>query len=775
MLSAQPSTPPPAQPLAPLHVPSLEVPPDVPTLGTADSAPSAAVALPELHSLQERLPSVSVGIRVKLIALMVGTSFLIVSVLTSYLTARQISGLRADLRERAAAYGRLASLQLRSAVAFKDQETAREVLGAIVKDPLVLGAGLYREDGTRLHIEGTLSDLALSARRGFGAARTFSLPHRILVTIPVRSLEGPRGTLVMELTTGPANATRAHLMRAAVSIGAGALLLGILLAWGIARSLARRVEDIAHAASEVAKGDLERTLALDGPRDEIGVLAHAFDAMVRHLRELIGHIHRTAREETVRLEHLVGERTAQLDRKNADLQLVLDNVEQGFVTIDRDAIVVGEQSRIIASWLGHVSPGDSLWSCLDRANPGCGARFDGAWSQLVDGFMPASVCLAQMPPESTIGGRYLRFEYKPLGGDETFDKLLVVISDATAVVERNRTEQQERDLLNLSSRLLNDRAGFLEFADETNTLLERIAQNTTDSILLKRDLHTLKGNSAIFGLSTLSALCHDLESELEAGAEALDCSSIVGQWQSVCQKTRQLLGERSAVGLEVDERDYEAVLRAVRAGCDNASLERMIAVWRLEPVRVRLERAAEQLSAVAERAGKGSPTIAVEAGSVYLAREELSEFWSVFGHVVRNGVTHGLKDPEDRAQRSLPATPDFDLRAGVRNGSLFIELEDRGPGIDWDTIRLRAKQHGLPADTQKDLMAALFADGVSAASEVSELSGRGVGLSAVRETCLKQRGKIDVETVKGAGTKFRFSWPTHQFKSLIHFENGPAT
>ena len=101
----------------------------------------------------------SVGIRIKLLAPMVGTSFLIASVLTSYLTARRIAGLR--------------------------------------------------------------------------------------------SSEGPRGTWVMELTTGPANATRTQLIRAAMSIGSGALLLGILLAWGIARSLARRVEDIAHAASAV--------------------------------------------------------------------------------------------------------------------------------------------------------------------------------------------------------------------------------------------------------------------------------------------------------------------------------------------------------------------------------------------------------------------------------------------------------------------------------------------------------------------------------------------
>jgi two-component system chemotaxis sensor kinase CheA len=720
----------------------------------------------------DALPHVSIGIRVKLIALMVGVSFLITAVLTSYLTARQIAELREDLRGRAAAYGRLASLQLRSAIAFKDQETAREVLGAISKDPLVKGVELYREDGSRLHGEGTLSDLARASRLGFGSPRTFSLPGRVLIAVPVKSLEGPRGTLIMELTTGPAHAARDHLIHAAMAIGGAALLLGTLLAWGIARSLARRVEDIAHAASEVAKGDLARNLTLGGPRDEIGVLAHAFDGMVRHLRELIGHIHRTAREEKVRLEQLVSERTVQLDRKNADLQLVMDNVAQGFITIDRSGNVVGEQSRIVAGWLGHLSPGDSLWRALDRASPGCFGNFDAAWSQLVDGFMPATVCLAQLPGEWLIAGRYLRFEYNPLGTSDDFDKLLVVISDATAVVERDRNEQQERDLLNLSSRLLHDRAGFVEFASETELLLERIAGNASDEVVLKRDLHTLKGNSGLYGLSALSALCHAQESNLESGTN-VDCSAILEQWRSVREKTRQLVGEHSTNGIEVDQREYQALLSAVRGGRRHPELARMLEAWSLEPVRLRLERAAEQLTALAERTGKGAPTITVEAERVYLARDELSEFWSVFSHVLRNGVAHGLLQPEEREQHGS-SQKDFELRAGMQDGSLFVEFEDSGPGIDWNAIRQRAKQHGLAADTQADLMVALFADGVSASRDVTEFAGRGVGLSAVRDACQRKRGKVEVETARGAGTKFRFSWPANQFKTLIQLDGGAA-
>jgi hypothetical protein len=135
-----------------------------PSLSKSDSLLSASFA--QLLLPAEELPSVQVGIQAKLVALMVAMSFLIVGVLASYFPARQISELRLGLRERATMYGRLASLQLRSAVAFGDQQTAREVLGAIAKDPLVAGVAIYTEGGARLDGEGKLSDLAYSARGG---------------------------------------------------------------------------------------------------------------------------------------------------------------------------------------------------------------------------------------------------------------------------------------------------------------------------------------------------------------------------------------------------------------------------------------------------------------------------------------------------------------------------------------------------------------------------------------------------------------------------------
>jgi chemotaxis protein histidine kinase CheA len=231
--------------------------------------------------------------------------------------------------------------------------------------------------------------------------------------------------------------------------------------------------------------------------------------------------------------------------------------------------------------------------------------------------------------------------------------------------------------------------------------------------------------------------------------------------------TQRLLGERHAGTIEIEEAEYEAVLAAIRRNAPSRELERIVRAWRLEPLRARLDRIAEQLVSTAARLGKGTVAVEVKAGDVYLERDELKEFWAAFSHVVRNAAVHGLESRELRQRKGIEGRPAFGLVAGVEKDCFFVELADFGPGIDWNGIRKCATARGIPHATQAELEEALFADGISTQTEVSELAGRGVGLSAVRAVCRRQHGNVRVTTATGVGTKFRFSWPASEFPSLM--------
>jgi two-component system chemotaxis sensor kinase CheA len=747
-----------------------EPPPPFPDPPPGKSAP---LAEPPPQGTVERQLEIAeparagLGIRVKLVALMVTMTVLVAVTLTCHFAIRKTRQAHAAARERALVYAALASNQLRSAVAFEDRETAREVLSAIGQDSRIDSIAVYTQRG-RLHLKGKPSELAARVTRSISSEPvTFQLPGRVLATAPIQSLEGARGNIVIEFSTREVLEERKRLIVGAIAIGGAVLLISIGLAWLLSRSFAGRIERVAGAASAMAAGQLNNLVDETGPNDEIGQLTRTFNAMSRRVTDLLAHIQRAAKEEATRLERLVTQRTKQLDKRNQDLRLVLDTVEQGYVTIDRDGKPVGERSLAVDRWLGSLDETQSIWKPLSAGRADREATFTMAWEQVVEDLLPVEVTLQQLPKRLRVGDRHLSLEYRLL--DTTgFTRSLVVISDVTAEAERARGQQEAEELVNVCLGLTKNRAAFREFMAEGQRLYQGVLDGR-DPVLLARDLHTLKGNSALFGLVRVSNVCHDLEDSLRQGDPAsLDRTALTHAWQHCVHTVGLLLGERNASTLDVRDADYTSLLTAVRGGASRAEIEARLQSWRLEPVTQRLELVAQQLRTTAVRLGKGEVGVAVEPASVLMKREELSDFWSTFSHVVRNAAVHGLEGEggESRQRARRRGVPEFALRSGLTQGRFFVELADQGPGIDWPALRERAKARGIPHATEEDLEQALFADGMSTQTGVTAAAGRGVGLSAVLAVCVARGGSVRVASAPSAGTTFRFSWPSSTIPSI---------
>jgi two-component system, chemotaxis family, sensor kinase CheA len=98
------------------------------------------------------------------------------------------------------------------------------------------------------------------------------------------------------------------------------------------------------------------------------------------------------------------------------------------------------------------------------------------------------------------------------------------------------------------------------------------------------------------------------------------------------------------------------------------------------------------------------------------------------------------------------------LSASKDRERVRIEVSDDGRGIDWSRLAARAAESGLPHATHQDLVAALFSDGISTRDDVTEVSGRGTGLAAVRQACEALTGQVTVRSEAG-GTTFVFDFP----------------
>ncbi|HEY3595385.1 MAG TPA: HAMP domain-containing protein, partial [Polyangiaceae bacterium] len=380
----------------------------------------------------------------KIMGLIVGLVVVLVGTLAIYFPTRQVADYRETLANKAATYGEVLANELRPAVAFDDRETAREIFEGVAEDRDVVAIALYKQDGTSLETRGMLAPATVAALGSTPAPFADTIGERVVAIESVTSLEGPKGKLVLELSTASLQQLRHRALWIGLIVGICGIAMGAVAAWLIGRSLANRLRALAEVATAVAAGHLDTRPVIDGGNDEIGVMAHAFHKMLVQLRTLIAEMQKSARDEQTRLEKEVAQRTQALDRRNDDMRLLLDNAAQGFLTLDRNAVISGERSASVDLWLSPA-PGASFGECVEKLVPDFGAMFAADWSQAISDDLPLELTITQLPRSLAIETRHFSIEYRPIldeGGK--LDKMMLVISDISEHFERQRAEQDER-------------------------------------------------------------------------------------------------------------------------------------------------------------------------------------------------------------------------------------------------------------------------------------------------------------------------------------------
>jgi len=177
----------------------------------------------------------------------------------------------------------------------------------------------------------------------------------------------------------------------------------------------------------------------------------------------------------------------------------------------------------------------------------------------------------------------------------------------------------------------------------------------------------------------------------------------------------------------------------------------------LEP----LPRAARE---IAEKLGK-KVEVVLRGAELELDRSILDRLGDPLVHLLRNAVDHGLEAPAARAQAGKPEAGRIEIEARRERDMIHIAVRDDGAGIDLDAVCRRAVAAGLlPHDVAVDLppeqvAGLIFHAGLSTAASVSEVSGRGVGMDAVRATTESLGGTVEVRTTRGRGTTLTLSVP----------------
>lgn len=468
-------------------------------------------------------------------------------------------------------------------------------------------------------------------------------------------------------------------------------------------------------------------------------------------------------DNVIGLEKIIEARTSELDARNRDMRLVLDHVGQGFLTLDRTATVSRERSAVVEHWLGAKPDGATFADYLGTVAPAAADSFRFGWEQVTEQVLPLELTLDQLPKSFSSVGRSYEIAYTPVGGDGQLDKVLVVISDVTARVEQERLEADQREVLGVVGRVMNDKVGFLEFYEDAGLQVGAIvADRIDDASQLARTIHTLKGNSSIFGIATIASLCHELEDAVLEGdddARRALLGELARRWNHIQSNLETLLGGGRERHMELDETEYAAISGAIHSGASRQKIAEIVARWKLEPMSKRLTRVAEQAKGIARRLNKDGVEVKLSNNGLHLDPKRWAPFWASFIHVVRNAIDHGIEEPEERAALGKINGGTLSVETRIEKDQFVIEIADDGRGIDWDALEEKARKLGLPCESQKEREEALYLPGVTTSSRVNEFSGRGVGMGAVRSACEERGGVVHVKSTLGVGTSVQFRFP----------------
>jgi HAMP domain-containing protein len=513
-----------------------------------------------------------------------------------------------------------------------------------------------------------------------------------------------------------------------------------------------------------------------GRKDEIGRSMAAFNTMIAKIQES----------------------TELVRQKTADVQAILHYVPQGIMSLQAGGMIHPEFSDHLKSILERDDLAGQDVMAVVFADSDLG---DDARSQVETAI---SACIGEDEMNFTFNSHLLPTEINltlPNGASKVLDlnwspitdesgttlRLLLCLRDVTEQRAVARAAEAQKRELTIIGEILGVRhekfhefiVGAEQFLTENRRIIDahdaRTGAAAKDAVaLLYRNMHTIKGNARTHGLLGLTNVVHRSEQtydDLRNGtgtwdgaqllAELDEVSKVVGEYATI---NHDKLGRRgpgrrgnpdqfALVPRETVQRliaRLEDLPGASAATIESAMLETRAALRQFGTERVTdvLSGVVDSLPSLARELGKEPPVTRISDEDVVVRSQLSGTLRNVFMHLYRNALDHGIESTDDRKQAGKSPMGRIDLDVELTDDALRMVLRDDGRGLALQRIRRKAIERGMldgaASPAASDLARLILEPGFSTADQVTEVSGRGVGMDAVRGFIEAEGGTLEL-------------------------------
>ncbi len=488
-------------------------------------------------------------------------------------------------------------------------------------------------------------------------------------------------------------------------------------------------------------------------------------------------------------EHLSQELHAEVQRQTRDIRSLLDNLNQGIFTIVEGSQLIGSQ---FSGYLKRIIGKDRIEGqtlrtlLLDHSNLSTDrkdmieAAVNASLGEDVMNFeVNASILARDMTyqaPESQ-KFQHLELDWSPIYDDnEKVEKLLVSVRDVTEILrlkEEARLREEDFEILKEVVDVAEDR--FMRFLHKAREFLQenkRIighpqAEDSVQRLFI--NMHSLKGIARSYSLANLANAIHHAEetlSRLRAGTQHWNEAQLETERHGVelvLEHYERIALDKlgwvaAGASVRIVKPKIEELIRGIQLAAketsSSAGLQRLALVEQHllemchQPFSQVIEEASRGLDSLARSLNKEPPRLSVRVEGVILQDAAASTLHGVLTHLLRNSLDHGLETAELRQSLGKPPFGHIRIESRASGDSISISYEDDGQGLDLLQLERKAREQGhwdeSRALDENDIAELIFVSGFSTKSHVTEISGRGVGMDAVRSMLQNLGGDVAI-------------------------------
>ncbi|HEY7773235.1 MAG TPA: HAMP domain-containing protein, partial [Marinagarivorans sp.] len=525
-------------------------------------------------------------------------------------------------------------------------------------------------------------------------------------------------------------------------IWASSILVLTLTVYTIARLILGSIIKVSKSLHQIARsGDVAQNIPVTS-RDEIGRLTQSFNELMEKLRE-----------------------------RTNDLMSMMHNMHQGLFTIT-------EQETVHKEYSSHI---ETVFATTDVANrPYRELLFSQAQlgSDQLDQIQTAISSLLgsdemmfgfnehllikeyRIQHDASAEAQIIELDWDPIVADGVINKIMVTVRDVTQLRAMQTEAQEQKKELDIVGQIIRiSPAKFTAFIHNAHSLLDkneeliRANQHKSSATVasLFVNMHTIKGNSRTYQLSDITNLVHEAETtydqlrkdgeypwnpeqlltELSAVRAAIDKYQTIKQ-EKLAFNASSDIPEGSIV---LSKNDYQKLL--TQANNKNlTAIASTLARLDTNTLEDALGDILRSLPSIAAQLDKPAPKLDLQLNCLLLHREYNDLINNVFTHLLRNAIDHGIESADQRLQSHKSAQGTIHLHADTQPHGATLWLWDDGRGLNLNRLKEKAEADNQLTEQQLDSPDAiaqyLFRPGVSTAEQVTAISGRGVGMDAVK-------------------------------------------